>query len=106
MTRDLTSLDVPKNPAERRAWVVYQLRIRGNSIRRLAEDTGVSQQAMSAALMAPSARLEGVLAEAIGLSVRALFPERYRGNERICRTRPAKPTRVAPQSQRQKGAAA
>ncbi len=106
MTHDITALDVPKNPAERRAWVVYQLHIRGKSIRRLAREEGVAQQTLSAALMTPNSHLEPVLAHAIGLNVPDLFPERFRGGERISPTRATQRTRGERPSQRQKGAAA
>jgi len=58
-------------------WVVGQLRLRGTSLRRLAGEAGVSQQAMSHALTAPSSYLEAVIAEALGLTPRQLFPERF-----------------------------
>jgi Ner family transcriptional regulator len=71
------TLDIPKEPTQRRAWVGYQLKIRGSSLRRIALDNGVSHQAVGQALMAPSFHLERVIAKAIGLSVQDLFPERY-----------------------------
>ncbi len=77
MSNAHTSHDVPKNPAERRAWIVYRLRVAGTSLRRLAAASGVSQQAMSHALMAPSSHLETVIAEVLGLTPQALFPERF-----------------------------
>lgn len=72
-----TSLNVPKNPAERRAWICYQLRLRGSSLRRIASDLGVSQQAASHALLSPSSHIEKAIAEAIGLTPETLFPERF-----------------------------
>lgn len=77
-----TSYQVPKNPAERRVWIWVQLRLRGASLRRLAAEHGVSQQAMSHALIAPSSHLEVVIAAALGLTPQQLFPERFddRGN--------------------------
>jgi Ner family transcriptional regulator len=77
MMHEPTNTEVPKNPAERRAWILYRLRLRGLSFRQLARETGVSQQAMSAACMAPNIHLEPVIAEAIGLTPQALFPERW-----------------------------
>ena len=77
-----TSNLIPKNPAERRGWIVWQLRLKGTSLRRLAAEHGVSQQAMSHALTASSSHLETVIAEALGLRPEQLFPERFddRGN--------------------------
>jgi len=88
MTINLSTVNVPKSPAERRAWIVYQLRIRGASLRRLAAQVGVSPQAMSNALMLPSSHLEPVIAEALGLTVQQLFPERFDAlGTRVCWTR-------------------
>lgn len=73
----LTTLNIPKNPAERRAWVCFQLRLRGRSLSKIARDEGVSQQAVSNALMTPSSRLEQAIAEALDLTPEQLFPERF-----------------------------
>jgi len=72
-----TSMNIPKDPAERRVWIVGQLRLRGTSLRRLAAITGVSQQAMSHALTGSSSHLEVVIADALGLTPQQLFPERF-----------------------------
>jgi len=77
MTNDLTTVNIPKNPAERRVWICGQLRLKGKSLRRLAAQNGVSQQAMSAALLNSSSHLEPVIAAAIGLTAKQLFPERF-----------------------------
>lgn len=89
MTISQTTLDIPKNPAERRAWICFQLRLRGTSLRAIARRLGVSQQAVSNALMTPSSHIEPAIAEAIGLTAQQLFPERFddAGN-RLPRTRP------------------
>lgn len=92
------TLDIPKMPAERRAWVIYQLRIRGLSLSRLARDEGVSHQAMSLAFTTSSSHLQETIAKAIGLTARQLFPEYFdaSGNrltwtrERQRSTRPAR----------------
>lgn len=88
MSNVKTILDVPKEPAVRRAWVIYQLSIRGRSLRQLALSEGVYPQAMSTALVAPNVHLEPVIAKAIGLTVEQLFPERFDDTgRRIARTR-------------------
>lgn len=78
MTNSSSSKDVPKNPAIRRAWVVFQLRIRGLSLGMLAHQEGVSRQAMSHALIGPSSHLQPVIAEAIALPVQDVWPEWWR----------------------------
>lgn len=77
MSNAPATVNVPKNPAERRGWIKYQLETRGLSLRRLARDEGVSHQAVSYALVAPSSHLQPVIADAIGLTVHELFPEWY-----------------------------
>ncbi len=89
MSHAISTSDVPKNPAVRREWVNFQLRLRGRSLRSLALAEGVSAQAMSAALMTPNSHLEPVIAAALGILPRDLFPERFNAaGERIARIRP------------------
>lgn len=89
MTTDTTTLTPPKNPAERRAWVAYQLKLRGLSLASVAASLGVCRQAVSGALMTPSERIETALAQALEIPVATLFPERFdRQGIRIPRTRP------------------
>jgi len=88
--------DIPKNPAVRRAWIGYQLSIRGLSHRELARREGVSHQAFSqAALGGGSQYLQEALAAALGLRAQDLFPELYdQGGQRLGRTRnPKRSTR-------------
>jgi lambda repressor-like predicted transcriptional regulator len=77
MTNDLSTVHIPEKPADRRAWTIYQLRLRGTSLRRLAVREGVSPQAMSNALMLPSSHLREVIATALGLTPQRLFPEDF-----------------------------
>lgn len=84
-----STLDVPRNPAERRAWVCYQLRLRGDSLSAIARRIGVSHQAVSNAMMTPSKDIEQAIAEAIGLTPEQLFPEWFdAAGKRLVRTRP------------------
>ena len=109
MTKVSTRLGIPKNPVERRAWIIYQLHIRGLSLRGLAREEGVSQQAMSACLIGPNSHLEPLIANAIGLTPVQLFPERFsRSGVRLGWTRlqNRKDSASGPNSQRQKGTAA
>lgn len=71
------SLDIPKNPSQRRAWLVYQLKLRGLSARQLALREGVSREAIGGVMNTPSATLERVVARSLGLMPQELFPERY-----------------------------
>lgn len=90
------TLDLPKNPAMRRAWLVYQLRLRGLTVRELARREGVSHVALSRTMFLPSSHLERVIAKALGTTVRQLFAERYGSDgQRLHATRAPQRSRAA-----------
>lgn len=97
MTIYPSTVTVPKNPAQRRVWILGQLRLLGTSLRRLAAVEGVSPQAMSNALNLPSSHLETVIATALGLTAQQLFPERFdaAGNRLGWTRTPQRTTRAA-----------
>lgn len=74
---------MPTDPVLRRHWIQGLLRRRGLTLRALASQIGVSPQAVSAALSAPSARIEEALARALDMPPATLFPDRYHGDIRI-----------------------
>lgn len=82
-------MNIPKNPVERRAWIIHRLRFeRGLSLRQLALREGVTPQAMSHALMSASSHLQTVIADELGLTPQQLFPEFFATNgERLTWTR-------------------
>lgn len=81
MTHNTSPLDVPKNPVARRAWILYQFRIRGLSGRQIAREQGVSPQTVSQSMMGTgSSHLQDVIAAAIGLTPQQLFPEKFDGS--------------------------
>lgn len=84
-----STMNVPKNPAERRAWVLYQLRLRGWHLADIAREEGVSRQAVFSALHAPNEHLEPAIAAKLGLEAKQLFPERFCADtgRRLHRTR-------------------
>lgn len=85
-------LDIPKNPAERRGWIITQLWLRGTSLRAVGAAAGKSHQSMSYALRAPSAECEELIARALGLTALQLFPERFdAAGVRLHRLRPWQP---------------
>ncbi len=71
------TLEVPKKPAERRAWIKYQLALRGTSLARLARDRGLYRTAVQTALFRAYPKSERVISDAIGLTPAQLWPERY-----------------------------
>lgn len=94
--------DIPKNPAEKRAWIQYQLRLKGTNFRALGLEIGVSQTAVSrAAAGYPMQDVERAIADAIGIAHATLFPEHFRDNgERIPAARPRRRKSTPPSSQR------
>lgn len=71
------ALEVPKDSRERQGWVLFQLKLRGESFASVGAKIGVSRGAVRACLTQPSFNVEKALAAALGLTVRQLFPERY-----------------------------
>lgn len=68
----------PLVPAQRRAWIIYELRVLGISPRELADKEGVSPQAISASAMGNgSSHLQAVLADTLGVPIHELFPEHF-----------------------------
>ncbi len=65
------------NPETRRAWVLYQLTLQGESLASVARRAKVSRQAMQKVLTYPYPKMEKVLADFLGLPPMVLFPDRY-----------------------------
>lgn len=69
--------DVPRDPRERSIWVLAELRKAGSSFAAIARDIGVDRRGVSNAMYLPNMRVEQALADALGLTVEVLFPERF-----------------------------
>lgn len=69
--------EVPKDIRERAIWVEYQLKLRRKTFASVARDCGCGRGTIRRALFLPSAPQEKALADAIGLTVQQLFPDRY-----------------------------
>lgn len=65
------------DPKKRTAWVLYQLKLQGKNLASLAREAGVKKQQTAKAMYAPYPRMEKVIADALGVAPKALFPERY-----------------------------
>ncbi|MBI3446792.1 MAG: helix-turn-helix domain-containing protein [Magnetospirillum sp.] len=88
MTTDTSTINIPKNPTERRGWIIWQLRNRGWSFTRIALEEGVSVQAVSNATLVPSSHLQQRIAEILELRPQQLFPEYFDpAGRRLGRTR-------------------
>ncbi len=80
MSNPTSELNIPADPHERAAWVVFQLRLRGVSFAAIARRHGWSRRVVAMAMRVPSFPQEKAIAEELGLPVERLFPERYDGN--------------------------
>lgn len=82
--------NVPTDPHRRSLWVQAQLRLKGESFASLSRQHGRDRRAIAMALRVPCFPMEKVLADALGLAVPELFPERYTpdGTTRLHRIRP------------------
>lgn len=69
--------NIIQNPQKRRAWVKFQIHLKGLSMAKIAADLGVTRGCLYAAFDRPYPRMEQVLAEAVGMTPQSLFPERY-----------------------------
>ena len=67
----------PKNPAQLRAWIKYQLELRGTNFQKLAEDNDLTRNAIRHALDRHYPKAERIIAKAIGVEPAALWPDRY-----------------------------
>ncbi|MDO6461988.1 helix-turn-helix domain-containing protein [Granulosicoccaceae sp. 1_MG-2023] len=77
MDLDKKTSDLLRDQSKRRAWIIYQLALKDESLASIARDAGISRQAIWQALVKPYPRAERIIAESLGLTPQALFPERY-----------------------------
>ena len=68
---------IPLDQNQRRAWIKYQLDLRGISLGDIGREHGVTRAAARLALVKPYPRMERVIAEKIGLLPQTIWPERY-----------------------------
>lgn len=88
MTDKAGKFAVPSDPADRRDWIITQLKRGGSSMRQVALKIGVTPQSVQQTLYLPSARIELALAKELSVPVHMLFPDRYRPDgSRLRRTR-------------------
>jgi Ner family transcriptional regulator len=93
----MTTTDIPKNPAHRRAWIVYQLRLRGFTLGTLAKLHNVDRTTTRKALGTAYPRMERVIANVLDLAPQQIWPERYDVNGRPIRGRdPVSRSAVSP----------
>ena len=73
----MSPTDIPQDPAERRVWILYRLRVAGYTLGSLAREIGVSRRTPHTALVRPYPKMERAIATAVGLEPQQLWPERY-----------------------------
>jgi len=79
----MLKLNTSKKPAREdwhSAYIVYQLRLKGLSLRRLSRLHGYSVTAASLAVYMPWPKMERLIAEAIGVPPQTIWPSRYGPN--------------------------
>lgn len=69
--------DPADNYAYRRAWVIYHLKLKGETLAGLARKAGVNRRQTQKALSRPYPRMEAIIADTLGVKVQDLFPDRY-----------------------------
>lgn len=66
-----------KDPAKRRAWIIYQVNLQGRSLAQVARDAGVTRVCLYQVFNKTYPRMEKVVADALGMAPAELWPERY-----------------------------
>ncbi|HHM6772707.1 TPA: helix-turn-helix domain-containing protein [Pseudomonas aeruginosa] len=84
----MNKTEIPSDPNTRWEWIKYQLRVRGQSLAKLARSLDVTNQAVKNAKLTPYPRVERAIATALDLSPLALWPERWIDDENPKRQRP------------------
>jgi Ner family transcriptional regulator len=67
----------PTKAAPLRAWIKYQLELRGTNLQKLAEEHGLSRNAVRAALRRSYPKGERIIAAALRMKPEQLWPDRY-----------------------------
>lgn len=66
-----------RDPDTRWAWIKYQLQLQGRSLAQVAHDAGVTRQCVYHVGHMTYPRMEKIIADALGMEPKDLFPERY-----------------------------
>ena len=86
----MTNLDTPKKPASlswHPAYIVYQLRVKGMSLRRLGGLHNYAPGSLQIALYKPWPAAEKIIADFLGVPPQEIWPSRYDGNGKSNRKR-------------------
>lgn len=80
MTIDNTTKQLLADPKKRHAWIIYQVKLQGRSLAKIAGEAGVSRQCIYKVFKRTYPSMEKVVADALGLAPNVLWPERYDAN--------------------------
>ena len=76
----MPTLDTTKKPVGddwHPAYLVYQLRLRGLSLRKLARLRGYAPGSATRAIQSPWPKMERIIADALGITPQEIWPSRY-----------------------------
>ncbi len=80
MSSVMSTIDTQKKPAPTdwtTAYIVYRLRLRGLSLRKLSREHGYCPSSASNALYFPWPKMERLIAHALGVTPQEIWPSRY-----------------------------
>jgi Ner family transcriptional regulator len=77
MDLDRPTRQLLRDPKKRWAWILYQCNLRGFSLASLASRHGVVRETLYQVRHKRYPRMERIIAEALGLTPKDLWPERY-----------------------------
>jgi Ner family transcriptional regulator len=72
-----TLTDILRDPQKRRAWVIWQLSLKGRNLTDIARTMGVTRSSVYRAFVTPYPKMERAIADELGMCVAHLFPDRY-----------------------------
>lgn len=69
--------EILRDPKKRRTWVIYQLGLKGMNLSDIARTQGVTRGAVYRCFKVPYPKMEAAVANALGMHIPDLWPERY-----------------------------
>ncbi len=66
-----------KDTEHRRAWIIYQLKLKGLNLAKVAKELGINRNAPQRMFYVPYPRVERAIAKILGLKPEEIWPERY-----------------------------
>lgn len=71
------NLNIPHEPEPRRAWIKYQLELRGYTYADIARELDCTRQSVQKAMSQGNQRIQRFVAEKLDLQPEQIWPERY-----------------------------